>query len=190
MEPDLVFINMGKCSYCHETGHTIRTCSKVTEVSTTESDSVPLDPTIRDKLQHIVRMCVEVSSILKKGFSESVYEEALTTEFQLNEIQYSTQEIVPVFYKDRYVGSNRLDIILHTWLPIIIELKATTTAIKPDEKWQVVRYMTRKNYSYGAIVNFNQSIHGQLEIVFIINYKNTYYQFNHEPNVFTKMIDF
>lgn len=180
---------MGKCGNCHEEGHTIRTCSKPKPVEE-EIDYILLPCDVSEKFNVIVGMCEDISTELKKGFSEGTYEEAFTIELQLKNIQYSTQEVIPITYKGRYVGMNRLDIILHNWLPIIIELKATTTSIKSEEKWQVVRYMTRKDYQYGAVINFNQSLHGRLEIVFIVKHDDGYYQYNYESTKFKKMIDF
>lgn len=180
---------MGKCSNCHQDGHTIRTCPTTTTV-TDESISLSLPEDVTEKLSSILAMCNEVSKELKKGFSESVYEEALCIELQLKGIQYSTQEVIPITYKDRYVGQNRLDIILHSWLKIIIELKATSNAIKPDERWQVVRYMSRKDYLYGVVINFNQSTHGELEISFIVQQDGCYYKYNIESNKAVKMVDF
>lgn len=181
---------MGKCSNCHQDGHTIRTCSSTAITLPDESVPISLPEDVTNKFSSILDMCNEVSKELKKGFSESVYEEALCIELQLKGIQYSTQEVIPITYKDRYVGQNRLDIILHSWLNIVIELKATSTAIKPDERWQVVRYMSRKDYPYGVVINFNQSTYGELEISFIVQQDGCYYKYNIESNKATKMIDF
>jgi GxxExxY protein len=172
---------MGKCSKCNESGHTIRTCSK-------RNDSVLLDNEILERFQDVVDMCNEVATSLKKGFSEGMYEEALCVELQLRNIQYSTQEVIPITYKNRYIGSNRLDIILHNWCRLIIELKATS-AMKNEDKWQLVRYMSRKEYPYGVVVNFNQSTHGKLELCFIVCVEAEYYQFNVHTRETTKLVD-
>jgi GxxExxY protein len=177
---------MGKCSNCQEEGHTIRTCQKLILEDTI---TISLPDEILKKFSDIVDMSNSVFRELKKGFSESVYEESLCIELQLRNIQYSTQEVIPITYKGRYVGMNRLDIILQSWFDIIIELKATSTAIKIDEQWQVVRYMSRKNYNYGVVINFNQSANGSLDIVFIINQDSRYYSYNHELQIFKELID-
>jgi GxxExxY protein len=112
---------------------------------------------------------------LGKGFSESVYEEALCVELQERGIQYVSQETIPLYYKERFIGSIRLDILLHSWLPFVFELKAVGSAIQTDERWQVVRYMTRKNVRYGAVVNFNQSISKGLEVSFVVENEGRHY---------------
>ena len=177
---------MGKCSQCHKEGHTIRTCKRE------DVEGVPLllSTDVIERFHEIERICKDVSMNLKKGFSESVYESAVCIELQLRGIQYSTQEVIPITYKDRYVGQNRLDIILHSWLDVILELKATSTSIKPDERWQVVRYMNRKNYTYGVVINFQQSIHGDVEISYIVRNEDRYYIYNLETSYGISMMDF
>ena len=180
---------MGKCSNCHQEGHTIRSCSANTVV---HDENIPLllPEDVIEKFKCILAMANEVSKNLMKGFAESVYEEALCIELQLKGIQYSTQEILPITYKDRYVGQNRLDIILHSWLKVIIELKATSTAIKADERWQVVRYMSRKGYPYGVVINFTQSAHGEIEVSFIVEQDGSYHIYNVAAENAIKMADF
>jgi GxxExxY protein len=177
---------MGKCSRCQEDGHTIRKCQKPVLCDTV---NISLSEDVLMKFMVIVDMANTVYRELKKGFSESVYEESLCIELQLRNIQYSTQEVIPITYKGRYVGMNRLDIILQTWFDIIIELKATSTSIKIDEQWQVVRYMSRKGYNYGVVINFNQSATGLLDISFIVKEGNSCYTYNHETKTFKKMLD-
>lgn len=177
---------MGKCGKCQEDGHTIRTCQKLI-LDDTVNISLPKD--VLEKFLLIVDMANTVYRELKKGFSESVYEESLCVELQLRNIQYSTQEVIPITYKGRYVGMNRLDIILQSWFDIIIELKATSTAIKIDEQWQLVRYMSRKGYDYGVVINFNQSATGLLDISFIVKQGDSCYTYNHETQTFKKMLD-
>jgi GxxExxY protein len=155
-----------------------------------DSISIPLPEDDVKKFIELMEICNAVSKELKKGFSENVYEEALCVELQLKGIQYTTQETIPITYKGRYIGNNRLDIILHTWLPIIVELKATSTAIKAEEKWQVVRYMSRKDYPYGVVINFNQSTHGLLTMSFVVCYEKEYYTYDVETNRVVKMVDF
>jgi GxxExxY protein len=177
---------MGKCSKCQEEGHTIRTCQKLILGDTI---TISLSDDTLKKFSDIVDMSNTVFGELKKGFSESVYEESLCIELQLRNIQYSTQEVVPITYKGRYVGTNRLDVILQSWFDIIIELKATSTAIKIDEQWQVVRYMSRKNYNYGVVINFNQSANGGLDMIFIVKECDRYYSYNYELQVFKELLD-
>jgi len=141
-----------------------------------------LCPDVREKLQTIVEMCHEVYSGMRKGFSENVYEEALCVELQLRGVQYTRQETIACTYKDRFVGNVRLDVLLNSWLPFIFELKATTTGIQTSEKWQLVRYMTRKDIPYGAVVNFHQGFTERLDICFVLCDDDGYYVYDLETD--------
>lgn len=210
---------MVKCGNCREVGHNVRKCPKsvVTAVMTfgekpsietkkeivlpPEADQddahetrdwidIPLPSDTIEKFKTLAQICSDISRELGKGFQECVYEEALCVELQLRNIQFSSQETIPITYKGRYVGNNRLDILLHTWLPLIIELKATTTAVKTEERWQAVRYMARKNVPYGVVINFNQSIKGSLYLAFVVKHEEHYFQYSLESGQGKKMIDF
>ena len=137
-----------------------------------------LDADVIEKFRAVVDMCKEVYCCLGKGFAESVYEEALCVELQQRGIQYVSQETIPLYYKERFIGNIRLDILLHSWLPFIFELKSVSSCIQTDERWQLVRYMTRKNVPYGAVVNFNQSISKGLEVSFVVEHDGRHYILN------------
>ena len=151
---------------------------------------ITLAEDVISKFRTMMDICHEVSRIVKKGYSESVYEQALCIELQQRGIQYTQQEIIPLMYKGCYIGLIRLDILLTNWLPFILELKAKAGVISSEEKWQVVRYMQRKNIPYGAVVNFAQSLHGHLQFGFIVQQGDKYYQYNIETGKGKTLIDY
>lgn len=167
----------------------IRRKEKVEDESKVIRKHIQLDEDVLEKLNTIVDMCEAVYSGMRKGFSESVYEEALCVELQERNIHYTHQETIPCVYKDRFVGNIRLDVILHSWLPFIFELKATGSNIQADERWQLVRYMSRKNVLYGAVVNFNQSLTRGLEISFVVKQEDGYYVYSLETEEGKLMLD-
>ena len=126
---------------------------------------------------------------MRKGFSESVYESAICVELQHRGIQYTHQETIPCLYKDRFVGNIRLDVLLHSWLPFVFELKAVATGIHTEDRWQLVRYMSRKNVPYGAVVNFNQSLTKDLEVSFVVCDGGSYYIYDMSSGEGKLMID-
>jgi GxxExxY protein len=136
---------------------------------------IELDGETLEKFNTITEMCEEVYCGMRKGFAENVYEEALCIELQIRNIQYTRQETIPCTYKDRFVGNIRLDVLLHSWLPFVFELKATSSGIQTDERWQLVRYMSRKGVPYGAVVNFHQGITKGLEISFVVEQPDGYF---------------
>ena len=141
---------------------------------------IELDDDVLGKFRTIIEMCENAYRGLRKGFSECVYEEALCIELQERNIHYTRQETIPCMYKSRFVGNIRLDIILQSWCSFIFELKATGSSIQTDERWQLVRYMSRKEVPYGAVVNFNQGLTKDLEISFIITQDDGYYIYDLE----------
>lgn len=153
----------------------IRRREKPEDPATIVTKRIEIEPEVIVKLRDIVAMCKDVFCELGKGFAESVYEQALCIELQQRNIQYVTQETIPLYYKERFIGNIRLDVLLHSWLPFIFELKAVSSTIQTDERWQVVRYMSRKSIPYGAVVNFNQSISKGLEISFLVEHDGRYY---------------
>jgi GxxExxY protein len=196
-----------RCKNCREEGHYATKCplSIVTAV-TVETEpytgdieeeepvsdlvSIPIREDVVGKFKTLIEMFTNVSSTLRKGFNECVYELAVCVELQERHIRHSTQEVIPIMYKGHYVGNNRLDIILLDWLPCIIELKASSGSIKTEEKWQVIRYMDRKEVPYGVVVNFNQSMKGRLYVSFVVKHGDHYYQYDIETGMGRKMVDF
>lgn len=189
-----------RCKICRGEGHNVSNClsAVVTTIPNTadiaeETGSswveLNIDSETIDKFKIILEICNEVASTLKKGFAECVYESAICVELQKRNIEYSSQETIPICYKGHYIGNNRLDIILNSWLPLIIEVKATSN-ISTEDRWQAIRYMTRKKVPYGVVVNFSQTIKGPLYLSFLVKQGETYYQFNLDENKAKAMIDY
>jgi hypothetical protein len=86
--------------------------------------------------------------------------------------------------------SQRLDISLLNFLPFIFELKAVSKPISPEHHWQLVRYMEYKKQTYGAVVNFNQSERGALEIQFIVKKDEVFYLYSPMSDSGSELSDF
>jgi GxxExxY protein len=142
------------------------------------------------KMNELVEMFQDVANGLKKGRTETVYQNAITVELQERGIQYTEEETMPIYYKGKFVGQERLDIVLHNWLQIIIELKATTTDIKSDNLWQVISYMRYKKYTKGVVVNYNQSPNKQLSYTFVLLQEERPYIYDLETGAFTELTDY
>jgi GxxExxY protein len=61
--------------------------------------------------EQIISSAIEVHRILGPGLLESIYEEALCHEFQLRHIPFERQKEVDVFYKDKIIKGQRLDLL-------------------------------------------------------------------------------
>ena len=141
----------------------------------TPTDQMQIPNAIQEKLQTLLQMCHEVASTLKKGRSECVYQNALCQELQQKGITYVSEETIPIHYKGVFVGIERIDICLTNWLDFIFELKAVGSKICAEHLWQVISYLNFKDFSYGCVVNFNQSVKGVLEVQFVVKSEGSWY---------------
>jgi len=187
------------CSNCKQEGHTKLKCKNPQYISppaSVQGDAsvlIELPDDIKKKLSRLSSMCKEVAGGLGKGHVEGVYQQALCLELQEAGILYVSEETMPILYKGRPVGgghSQRLDISLLNFLPFIFELKAVSKPISPEHHWQVVRYMEYKKQTYGAVVNFNQSERGALEIQFIVKKDEVFYLYSPMSDSGSELSDF
>jgi GxxExxY protein len=165
------------CSICKQVGHRATTCSEnpnrkplTSIVNHLQGRRTPITLTEEqlEKMNTLIGVVKEVANGLKKGRSECVYQKAIGHELQHLGIHYTEEETMPILYKGLYVGQERLDIVLNSWLKIVMELKATTTDIKSEMIWQVVSYLRYKHYDLGLIVNFNQSPNKDINYSFVV----------------------
>lgn len=187
------------CSNCKQEGHTKLKCKNPQYVSppaSVQGDAsvlIELPDDVKKKLSRLSSMCREVAGELGKGHVEGVYQQALCFELQDAGIRYVSEETMPILYKGRPVGgghSQRLDISLLNFLPFIFELKAVSKPISPEHHWQLVRYMEYKKQTYGAVVNFNQSERGALEIQFIVKKDEVFYLYSPMSDSGSELSDF
>jgi len=141
------------------------------------------------KMNCLAEMFLEVSS-LKKGRTESVYQSALTVELQQHNVHYTEEETIPIMYKGRAVGQERIDIVLQSWFPIIIELKATTGDIKPDNIWQLLNYMRYKDMPFGVVVNFSQAVTKSISYQFVVSNGLKHYTFDPKTKESAEITDY
>ncbi len=81
---------------------------------------------IDDPLTHkIIGCAMTVHSIMGCGFQESIYQKALAIEFRLNALHFEKEKSMPIYYKDRKIGTRRVDffveekIMLETNSPMV-----------------------------------------------------------------------
>jgi GxxExxY protein len=141
------------------------------------------------KMNCLVKIFLEVAC-LKKGRTESAYQRALTVELQTECVQYTEEETIPIMYKGRAVGQERIDIVLQSWFPIVIELKATTGDIKPDNIWQLLNYMRYKDVPFGVVVNFSQAVTKTISYQFVVSNGLKHYTFDPKTKESTEITDY
>ena len=152
--------------------------------------NIPED--VYEKFGILVNIIKDVGLGLGKGRSESIYQNAIIHELQALDIKYTREETVSILYKGYYVGQERLDIAIHEWqgLDLIIELKAVTSDIKPENYWQIISYMEWKNCNYGLIVNYNQSPNKNLSYMFVVIEKGISYMYDYESKLAVEITDY
>jgi GxxExxY protein len=100
----------------------------------------------------IIGAAMEVHTALGPGFLETVYREALCLELSDRGIEFRTEVLLPVYYKDRVLSSFfRADLIVQG--PVLIELKAIAK-VGEIELAQVINYLKASGIPRGLLLNF------------------------------------
>ena len=106
-----------------------------------------------EELAHaVIGAAIEVHRLLGPGYLEAIYEEALSMELTIRGVPFARQVAVPVTYKGRKLGENRLDLLVGRRL--IVELKAVDT-LAPIHTAQVLSYLKATNNPLALLINFN-----------------------------------
>ena len=90
---------------------------------------------------------------LTTGLLESVYENALSIEFDEMGIPYERQKHLDVFYKGRIVGEFVPDVVVDN--KIILELKSIPK-LTPANSAQLINYLSITQYKVGYLLNFGE----------------------------------
>ena len=108
---------------------------------------------INDLTYKIIGCAMEVYKTLGPGLLESVYEQALIYELELNGLDVKSQVAVDVVYKGKLICPDlRVDLLIDD--TIIIELKSVEE-LKPVHHKQILTYLRLMNKKVGLLINFN-----------------------------------
>ncbi|MFZ4752813.1 MAG: GxxExxY protein [Chitinophagaceae bacterium] len=99
----------------------------------------------------IIGCAMEVHKLLGNGFQEVIYQRALEMEFQLNDIAYSREHDMPIFYKGKQIGMRRVDFLIEG--TISVELKAVIQ-LEDVHLAQAINYLEAYNLEIGLLINF------------------------------------
>ena len=106
-----------------------------------------------DLTYKIIGCAMEVYKTLGPGLLESVYEQALIYELELNGLDVKSQVAVDVVYKGKLICPDlRVDLLIDD--AIIIELKSVEE-LKPVHHKQILTYLRLMNKKVGLLINFN-----------------------------------
>ena len=103
----------------------------------------------------ILNACMNVFNELGNGFLESVYQEALAIEFELQGIPFKKEVKLEIIYKDRKLNKEYFaDFVCYD--KIILELKAVSSLVKAHQA-QVINYLKAAKMEVGLLVNFGSA---------------------------------
>ena len=102
----------------------------------------------------IVGCFYKVYNTLGPGHKESVYQKAISIEFDKQKIHSQQQETIQLKYEGEKVGVYEPDFIVEG--KIIVEIKSTINMPKVFEK-QLYYYLKATDYRLGYLVNFGTS---------------------------------
>lgn len=102
--------------------------------------------------ERVIGCAIEVHRALGPGLLEKVYEEAMCIELGMAGLRYEHQKEIPVLYKGRQIGNQRLDLLVEDQL--VIELKSVKE-IDPLFQAQLLGYLRLGGYPLGLLINFN-----------------------------------
>jgi GxxExxY protein len=99
-------------------------------------------------------MANDIFNVLGYGHSESMYHSAFRIALQDANVEFETERIIPVMFRNRQIGSIRADIIVDHRL--VIELKSVMNpeSILNDTMEQCRMYMKYTNIEHGLVVLF------------------------------------
>ena len=109
---------------------------------------------------NIIESIKEVEKELGNHYKENLYQNALYTELNKRMYLCQTEVIVPVYYKEVYIGFERADIVIYKEnVPyLIIELKSQNQRVGSKEINQLKKYMLNLKCKYGILVNFYETL--------------------------------
>lgn len=112
---------------------------------------------INEKYKHsaltekIIGCAMEVHRVLGNGFQEVIYQRALEIEMSLQGLSFSREHQMPIFYKDRHLGTRRVDFLVEK--VISVELKALIH-MEDVHLAQAINYLEAYNLEVGLLINF------------------------------------
>lgn len=102
----------------------------------------------------IIGCAMEVHNALGNGFQEVICQRALEYEMELQGIGFVREFEMPVFYKEKHIGTRRADFLVEN--KISVELKALIN-LEPVHLAQAINYLEAYNLEVGLLINFGNT---------------------------------
>ena len=105
----------------------------------------------QDLTGKIIGCAMDVHRALGNGFQEVIYQRALLYEMNLQELNFSREYEMETFYKDKKVGTRRVDFFVEN--KIMVEIKALIK-LEDAHLAQAMNYVEAYNLEIGLLLNF------------------------------------
>jgi GxxExxY protein len=103
--------------------------------------------------EKIIGTAIEVHRELGPGLLESIYEEALCYEFDLQGIKHRRQVLADIVYKGKVIKGQKIDLLVED--EVVVEIKSLSKM--PEVALaQTLSYLKATNLRRGLIVNFGE----------------------------------
>ena len=114
---------------------------------------ITADKTLKDQETYkIIGSAMAVHNELGHGFLEAIYHEALEREFNMQDIPFSKEKKLPVYYKKYKLKNYYLaDFICYD--SVIVEIKALRR-LSGNEEAQLINYLKASGLNRGLLINF------------------------------------
>ena len=99
----------------------------------------------------IIGCAMKVLSTLGSGFQEIIYQKSLAIEMSKQDLGYSREHNMPIYYENELVGTRRVDFLVEGG--ISVELKALSN-LEDVHFAQAINYLEAYNLRVGLLINF------------------------------------
>ena len=99
----------------------------------------------------IIGCAMTVHSALGNGFQEVIYQRALQIEMADQDISFSREHEMPIFYKEQQIGTRRADFLVEG--VVCVELKAIAK-LEDIHLAQAINYLEAYDLEVGLLINF------------------------------------
>ena len=103
--------------------------------------------------EKIIGAAIEVHRELGPGLLESIYEEALCYEFELQRIKCKRQAPADIIYKGKVIKGQKIDLLVEN--EVVVEIKSLSK-LPEVALAQTISYLKATNLRRGLIVNFGE----------------------------------
>lgn len=104
-----------------------------------------------DMTEKIIGCAMTVHTALGNGFQEVIYQRALAIEMADNDISFTREQEMPVYYKNRQIGTRRVDFFVND--VVMVELKAVIK-LENSHFAQAINYLEAYDLEVGLLLNF------------------------------------